>query len=178
MSYLVQDAPLSPKILRRDDKPSRGNLPVSRTARHSTRIIDYIGPWSTASNHLEHAMREASLYLASCLTALWGIAHLFATRGVVAGFGELSPDNRRIITMEWIVEGVALISLAGFVAVATVFQAEAAISSAVYGVAIATLIVLTVVSMFTGFRIDFLPFRLCPFIFGASAALIGWGAWG
>jgi hypothetical protein len=38
--------------------------------------------------------------------------------------------------------------------------------------------VLAVVSLFTGFRIAFLPFRLCPFIFGAAAALIAWGAWG
>ena len=123
-------------------------------------------------------MQEASLYLASSITALWGIAHLFATHGVVAGFGELTPDNRHIITMEWIVEGVALISLAGFVAAATIFQSDGAMSSAVYSVAVATLIVLAVVSVFTGFRIAFLPFRLCPFIFGVSAALIAWGAWG
>jgi len=80
--------------------------------------------------------------------------------------------------MEWIVEGVALVSIAAFVAVATVTQPEAAVSAAVYAVAIGTLIVLAVVSLFTGFRIAFLPFRLCPFIFGLSAALIAWGAWG
>ena len=40
---------------------------------------------------------------------LWGIAHLFATRAVVKGFGEISKDNKKIITMEWIVEGVSLI---------------------------------------------------------------------
>jgi len=123
-------------------------------------------------------MHEIALYLASLLTAIWGIAHLFATRGVVAEFGELTPDNRRIITMEWIVEGVALISLAGFVAAATAFQSNASVSSAEYGVAIATLVVLAIVSAFTGFRVAFLPFRLCPFIFSASAALIAWGAWG
>lgn len=123
-------------------------------------------------------MQEISLYSASSLTALWGVAHLFATGGVVSGFGQLTADNRRIITMEWIVEGVALISLAGFVAAATSIQAEAALSTAVYAVAIATLIVLAIVSLFTGFRIRFLPFRLCPFIFGVSAALIAWGAWG
>ena len=33
---------------------------------------------------------HALLYIASALTGLWGTAHLFATRGVVAGFGELS----------------------------------------------------------------------------------------
>jgi hypothetical protein len=122
------------------------------------------------------AMNEIVLYIAAAITALWGIAHLFATRGVVTGFGELTADNRRIITMEWIVEGVALISTATFVAVATAIRPDAAVSSAVYAVAIGTLIVLAVVSLFTGFKIAFLPFRLCPFIFGGSALLIAWGA--
>ena len=34
------------------------------------------------------------------------------------------------------------------------------------------LIVLAVVSIFTGFKVKFLPFRLCPFIFTISAVLI------
>jgi hypothetical protein len=117
------------------------------------------------------------LYLAAALTGVWGIAHLFATRGVVKGFGALSADNRRIITMEWIVEGVALISTAAFVASATAVDPGAAVSSAVYAVALGTLVVLAVVSLFTGFKVAFLPFRLCPVIFGVSAALIAWGAW-
>jgi len=122
-------------------------------------------------------VNQVLLYLASATTGVWGIAHLYATRGVVSGFGDLSSDNRRIITMEWIVEGVALISTAAFVAVATAIQPEALVSRAVYVVAISTLVLLAVVSLFTGFRIKFLPFRLCPFIFGGSAALIAWGAW-
>jgi hypothetical protein len=122
-------------------------------------------------------MSETLLYVASALTGLWGVAHLFATRGVVAGFGELTADNRRIITMEWIVEGVALISLAALVAVVTALDATAPVSSGVYAAAIATLVALALLSLFTGFRIAFLPFRLCPFIFGLSAALIALGAW-
>ncbi len=122
-------------------------------------------------------MNQAVLYIAAAMTGLWGIAHLFATRGAVAGFGDLTADNRRIITMEWIVEGVALVSTAAFVTVATAIQPEAAVSSAVYVVAIGTLLVLAAVSLFTGFRVAFLPFRLCPFIFGVSAILIAWGAW-
>ncbi|MCJ7795385.1 MAG: hypothetical protein MUQ56_01220 [Thermoleophilia bacterium] len=96
---------------------------------------------------------------------------------MVSGFGDLTPDNRRIITMEWIVEGVALISTAAFVAVATAIEPQAAVASAVYVVATGTLVVLAVVSLFTGFKVAFLPFRLCPVIFGVSAALIVWGAW-
>jgi hypothetical protein len=41
------------------------------------------------------------LYAASALTGIWGVAHLAATKGVVSGFGQLTTDNRRIITMEW-----------------------------------------------------------------------------
>ena len=122
-------------------------------------------------------MQHLSLYLAAVMTASWGIAHLFATKGVVAGFGALTPDNQRIITMEWIIEGVALLSTAAFVTAATLIEPKGVVSSAVYGIAIGTLIVLAIVSFFTGFRIAFLPFRLCPFIFGASALLIAWGAW-
>jgi hypothetical protein len=120
-------------------------------------------------------MNAIVLYVAAALTGLWGLAHLFATRGVVAGFGQLSPENRLIITMEWIVEGVALISTAAFVVVATVNPSAG--SSATYMVATGTLVVLTVVSLFTGFKVAFLPFRLCPFVFGLSAALIVSGAW-
>jgi len=120
---------------------------------------------------------QVLLYIASAMTGLWGVAHLFATKGVVAGFGDLTMDNRRIITMEWIVEGIALISTAAFVAAATAVQPEAPIASAVYAVPVGTLAALSVVSLLTGFKVAFLPFRLCPFIFGFSAVLIVWGAW-
>ena len=120
---------------------------------------------------------DVLLYIAAALTGAWGISHLFATRGVVAGFGELSADNRRIITMEWVVEGVALISIGALVASVTVAGSDGASASAAYAVAVATLIVLAVVSLFTGARIAFLPFRLCPVIVTASSVLIGLGAW-
>ena len=117
--------------------------------------------------------------MASALTLPLGVARLFATRGVAAGFGDLTADNRRILAMEWIVEGVALalVSLAALVAVVTAVDAAATASSAVYAVLIATLVAMALVSRFTGFRVAFLPFRLCPVIFGLSAALIVWGAW-
>lgn len=122
-------------------------------------------------------MNEVVLYVAAALTVAWGVAHLLATRGAVAGFGDLSADNRRILTMEWMVEGIALIATGCFVTVATVIDAEAAVSIGVYAVAVATLIGLAVLSLFTGFKVAFLPYRLCPLIFAVSAALIAAGAW-
>ena len=112
------------------------------------------------------------LYLGAAFTALWGIAHLFPTRNVVKGFGEISSDNRRIITMEWIVEGVSLIFIGVLVAMVTIIDPTNSVSTAVYLLSALGLLVLAMVSLFTGFKIKFLPFRLCPVIFTVSAILI------
>ena len=112
------------------------------------------------------------LYIGSALTFIWGIAHLFPTRSVVQNFGDISLDNKRIITMEWIVEGISLIFIGVLVGAVTIVDPVSAVSKVVYVVSICGLLVLAMVSLFTGFRISFLPFRLCPFIFTASAVLI------
>lgn len=112
------------------------------------------------------------LYLAAGLTALWGIAHLIPTRSVVDGFGDISQDNRHIITMEWIVEGVALILIGALVAAVTLTDPTNPSSKVVYLICSAGLLVLAVVSLFTGFKVKFPPFKLCPVVFTASALLI------
>jgi hypothetical protein len=121
-------------------------------------------------------MQIVLLFLGAALTALWGISHLIPTRGVVAGFGEISDDNRHIITMEWIVEGVSLIFIGVLVAVVTAIDPNAAVSTAVYIVSAIGLLALALVSLFTGFRVKFLPYRLCPFILTSSAVLVTAGA--
>ena len=112
------------------------------------------------------------IYTASALTALWGVAHLFATRGVVAGFGSLSEDNRRILTMEWINEGATLIVLGALVGAVTFLGAGGSVALAVYLISAAALLAFATISLFTGFKVAFLPFKLCPVIFSASAVLI------
>ncbi len=116
------------------------------------------------------------LFLGAALTALWGVSHLFPTRAVVKGFGDLSTDNRHIITMEWIVEGVSLILIGVLVAFVTFIDHAGAASQAVFIISAIGLLVLAAVSAFTGFKVNFLPFKLCPIIFTASAALIVTGA--
>jgi len=112
------------------------------------------------------------LYLGAALTVLWGISHLFPTRSVVKGFGEISVDNKHIITMEWIVEGVSLIFIGVLVTMVTIVDYSACVSKAVYLLSAIGLSVLAVVSLFTGFKIKFLPFKLCHIIFTISAVLI------
>lgn len=116
------------------------------------------------------------IYVGAALPLLWGVAHLFPTRSVVQDFGDISPDNRNIIAMEWIIEGVALIFLGILVATVTYISPAGGVSRAVYILSSAALMVLAAVSLFTGFRVHFLPFRLCPVIFTSSAILItlGW----
>jgi hypothetical protein len=114
----------------------------------------------------------AFLYLGAAFTVLWGVSHLLPTRSVVKGFGTISLDNQRIITMEWIIEGVLLIFIGVLVAMVTIIDTTNSVSTAVYLLSAIGLLVLALVSLFTGFKIKFLPFRLCPVIFTVSATLI------
>lgn len=105
-------------------------------------------------------MQVILLYLGATLTAIWGISHLIPTKNVVAGLGDISDDNRRIITMEWIVEGVSLIFVGALVAVITFIDPTSGVSRAVYIVSTVGLLTLALVSLFTGFKVKFLPFKL------------------
>ncbi len=116
------------------------------------------------------------LYAGSAFIAFWGIAHLFPTKSVVAGFGDISVDNKRIITMEWLVEGVALIFIGSINAIVTAIDPTSPVSLAVHVSSAVVLIALALVSFCTGFKIDFLPYKLCPVIFLTSAVLIMLGA--
>ena len=89
------------------------------------------------------------LYLGSGLTVIWGVAHLFPTKSVVQGFGEISIDNKRIITMEWITEGLALIFIGVLVATVTVIDPSNVVSTAIYFISVIMLLVMALLSLFT-----------------------------
>ena len=111
-------------------------------------------------------------YAASFILMGWGIAHLIPTRGVVREFGAISLDNKRIIAMEWITEGVALVFIGLLVALTTYLDGTSLLSQAVYLSVVVVLNVLSIVSLFTGSRNSFIAFKLCPFIFTGSSILI------
>ena len=118
------------------------------------------------------AMNHILFYIASLLLFIWGIVHLFPTKSVVRGFGDITRDNKRIITMEWIIEGVTLIFTGLLTVVLTFLNPDHKVSSFVFILIVAFLLILAVISFFTGFRVKFLPYRLCPFIFITAAILI------
>ncbi len=112
------------------------------------------------------------IFLAALLSVTWGVAHLFPTKNVVKGFGAISLDNQRVITMEWINEGATLIFIGALIAAVTLVDPASGVARAVYWLAIVMLNALSIISLFTGFKVNFLPFRLCPIIFTGSSLLI------
>jgi hypothetical protein len=105
------------------------------------------------------------LYLGSGIIIIWGIAHLVPTGSVVKGFGEISRDNRLIITMDWIAEGLTLCFIGLLVLLVTVFAGSAGAGAKIaYRLCFAMLVVLSVLSFFTGARTSVLPMKICPFV--------------
>ena len=117
-------------------------------------------------------MKKILFYISGILTLLWGIAHLFPTAGVVRDFGDISSDNKLIITMEWIVEGLTMIFLGVLIFVVAKTDTESKLAKYVYILIVGMLFSLAILSLFTGFGVEFLPFKLCPIIFSVSAILI------
>jgi hypothetical protein len=108
----------------------------------------------------------------AAITIIWGVAHLFPTKSVVKGFGDITTDNKNIIAMEWIVEGVSLIFIGIVVLGVSFIDAVSDTAAFVFLASAGILIVLAVVSLFTGFKVNFLPYKICPVLFTTSSILI------
>ena len=119
-------------------------------------------------------MKAPSIYAAAGILVLWGIAHVvIPTRDIIRGFGPLSDRNRRILLMEWLMEGVLLIFVGVLVGTVSYFDpAMGAISVVVFRLCAAVLAVMAGISLVTGARTDILPMRLCPPIFLTAAILV------
>ena len=112
------------------------------------------------------------IYTGSGLAIAWGVAHLAATRSVVDGFGEISRDNRLYITQEWIAEGIAVCTVGILVILVTALAAGEGASLIVYRVSAGFFLVVAGLTALTGARTPVLPFKICPFLLTAVAALL------
>ena len=120
-------------------------------------------------------MSSAALlaYAASALLIAWGSAHLGPTRAVAESFGTISLDNRRILVMEWVAEGITHISIGVLVILVTAVDgSKDATSQLVYVVSACVLVVLAVLTAATGSRTSVIWFRICPFVLSTAAALL------
>jgi hypothetical protein len=112
-------------------------------------------------------------YVASALLITWGTAHLAPTRAVADSFGAISLDNRRILVMEWVAEGITHIGIGVLVILVTAVQgAPDPTTQLVYVVSACVLVVLALLTAATGSRTSVIWFRICPFVLGSAAALL------
>ncbi len=118
-------------------------------------------------------MVDVLALIAAGLVFLWGVSHIIPTRQVVAGFGDISEDNRLIITMEWVAEGLSFIFVAALiVAVTWSGDTPEAAEDLVYRVASGFLIAIGAWTAMTGARTGVIWFKACPVVMSVCSGLL------
>jgi F0F1-type ATP synthase membrane subunit c/vacuolar-type H+-ATPase subunit K len=111
-------------------------------------------------------------FVAGVLVGLWGIAHAIPTRKVVAGFGPISRDNRRILIQEWLAEALTMWGLAALVIVTTAVAAQSTVAAWVYRLVAGLLIGLGILTGLTGARTPVIWFKICVALLVVSTAML------
>ena len=117
-------------------------------------------------------MNEILIYIGAGIIILWGIAHIIPTKNIVKGFGAISEDNKKVLTMEVIAEGLTLIFLGVLPLLVTAlsdFQNSAA--HIVYISSAMMLLVMALLTLFTGARTPVIWYKICPVVKTAVAVL-------
>jgi hypothetical protein len=113
------------------------------------------------------------LITGSLLAIGWGVAHLWATRPVIEGFGEITPDNRLIIRMEWITSGMTLVFLGFLVLIMSLLGGNTnPFSVLVCRMSALMLLALAGLALMTGGRTALIPLKMCPVVKTVAALLI------
>jgi len=124
-------------------------------------------------------LRLIFLYVGSIIITIWGIAHIIPTKGVVTGFGKLSGDNKKLIIMEWIAEGLTLVFIGLLTLAVTVLVGRDDPGALiVYRGCALMLVVMAGLTLFTGARTKIIPIKICPFVKTAAAILFYVGSMG
>ena len=117
-------------------------------------------------------MREALVYVGSAVVFLWGVGHIIPTRSIVESFGDISTESRRILTMDWVAEGVTLCFLGVLAAlVALADGLSFPVGRMVLRAVAAMLFVLAALTAATGARTSVGPIKACPIVKSVVAAL-------
>ena len=117
-------------------------------------------------------LQSILLFSGAGIVILWGIAHIIPTRSVVKGFGELSQDNRRIITMEWVAEGLTLIFIGVLVLlVEALGDPQASTGILVIRACAGMLLAMAAWTFVTGGKTAIVPIKICPLVKSTVAVL-------
>jgi len=117
-------------------------------------------------------INDILLYTGSGVIILWGIGHLIPTKSIVNGFGSISEDNKQIITMEWIAEGLTLCFIGILVLLITFSVGSQDVASViVYWICGMMLVVMAGLSLLTGAKTSKIPIQICPLVKTTVAVL-------
>ena len=113
------------------------------------------------------------IYISSIIIIIWGIAHIIPTKSVAAGYEDISRDNKLIFIMEWIAEGITLIfigTLTLLINILNGYQNPASLN--VFRISAVMLIIMAILTAFTGARTKVIFFKICPFVKTIGAVLL------
>ncbi len=120
-------------------------------------------------------MDQVFIYFGSLLLVVWGIAHIVPTMAVVRGFGPISDDNKKIITMEWVAEGMILCFIGSL---ATLLTMRVGLSDPTAVLALQACgimsLVMAVWTLLTGSRTKNIPIKICPIVKTVAAICVLW----
>jgi hypothetical protein len=130
-------------------------------------------PWQCPARPLTiDGMGAVLAYIAAAVVAVWGLAHVIPTRQVVAGFGAISADNRRVITQEWLAEAIMMWGIAAFVIAITAATGASDVRAWVYRVGAGSLVAVGILTGLTGARTRVVWFKICPLVMAVGAGLL------
>jgi len=118
-------------------------------------------------------MDDALALIAAAIVFMWGVSHIIPTKDVVAAFGDITDDNRFIITMEWVAEGLSFVFVAGLIGAVTLL--DRALEPAEELVYVASSVFLMAIGLWTamtGARTGVIWFKMCPVVMTISSALL------
>ncbi len=112
------------------------------------------------------------IYIGSVIIIGWGIAHIIPAKAVVKGFGNISDENKKIILMEWVAEGLTLCFIGVLVLLTNILGGTANdVSRIVFRIAAGMVIIMATWTALTGGRTSNIPIKICPFVLTIVAIL-------
>jgi hypothetical protein len=120
---------------------------------------------------------EILIYIGAGIIILWGIAHIIPTNNIVKGFGEISADNKKILAMESIAEGLTLIFLGVLpILVTALGESQSLTTRIVYLANGVMLLAMAILTLATGARTPIIWYRICPAVKTVAAVLFIFGS--
>jgi hypothetical protein len=122
-------------------------------------------------------MNEILVYIGAAIIIVWGIFHIIPTKAIVKGFGAISEDNKKVLAMETIAEGLTLIFLGALpILVTALSDSQGLTAKIVYLAGGAMLLAMALLTLATGARTPVIWYKICPVVKTLAAVLFIFGS--